>query len=210
MFLNQIGKDLEDYTKELTDREEREKNAITKLEIHNIQFDVKVDKDVLNMIWLLNIPLLLMGIKAFASDIYMLVNYGKPLEFKLIEYILLAILIACFVICTMLPIAMRFVSVSSVQGSVLYYNKKKYHYSQITMVKISSRKIMSVYVGKKRLFVLTKDFINYDSFVAWARKCGVMIFREPPVELDSKKITIITMLTVFIIAVVVIGLYILG
>ena len=123
---------------------------------------------------------------------------------------LFGIVIACFVFFTVGAFALGFVSSPRIRGSLLYYNKKVYHYSQITNIKISSMHVVRVFVGKKKLFLITKDFANYQSFLVWAEKCNIKIEKEPPVEMDEEKIKLMTLVTCLIIAVVVVILFVVG
>lgn len=70
--------------------------------------------------------------------------------------------------------------------------------------------VVRVFVGKKKLFLITKDFANYQNFWVWAEKCNIKIEKEPPVEMDEEKIKLMTLVTCLIIAVVVVILFVVG
>lgn len=210
MFMGSFNEDIEEYTKDVKVRMEREKKAIDESDLDSIQFEIKLDKSALVIVWFLNLLVLLKGSQQFVYDIYVFVNYGKPLEFKVIDYVVISMLVASFLFAVLSPIAIRFLDVPSVRKGYIYCNKKVYHYSEITLIKISSLQIMSVYIGKKKIFSISRDYINYDSFLAWARKCGVNIFHEPAFEIYSENVPLMTAFVVLVIAVVVIGLFMLG
>lgn len=210
MLLKEIQENMLEDLKSKTISDEMIADERRKEEIERMQFDVRIDGRTQIMMLFMNIPLLIIAIKAFGLDIYKFVYYNQPFQFNLVEYVLLGLIVAIFVFATVCAFAMRFVSVPKVRGSMLHYDKKAYHYSEITHIKISSRQVMQVFVAKKRLFSLTRDFVNYESFLVWAGKCNIKIEKDPPMELSKEQIEKMTIIIVLMIGVLVGVLYAIG
>lgn len=205
-----FNEDIEEYAKDVKERTARETRAVESSELSDIQFEIKLDKGAPALVWFLVIIVLFKGSGTFVYDIYAYMNYGTPLDFSILDYVAVVLMIACLLFAILLPVAMFFMDVPSVRKEYIQCKNKIYHYSQITLIKISSMQIMSVYVGKKKIFAISRDYINYDSFLAWAKKCGIHIFREPEMKINPEKSRLTTLLIFLAIAMVVFVLFLYG
>lgn len=204
-----LSSDMNDYLKQYTDavnaREQKEIEAIQKLELEDIQFEIKEDPNTYKVNFFLCGMMLLLSFRIGGK--YILRSaYREPSVFSLVMQVLLGLAVVLVIFaCIIEPIIKKNAPMPRVKNGILHYKDNSYHYKQITMIKISSMNRLTVYVAHKKVFTITKTCLNYGSLIGWGRKCGITIFREPPFELSIGTVIIIAVVTFLTIMFIVLG-----
>lgn len=198
------------------ERQKKEQREVDEKEVYDINFELEFNKASLILVGMLWIFLLPFFIKVLGYDMYLANKKGEL--FHLSSYgigriVMLALVLATAVFGTVFSLICAMKSMPRVKNTNMYYRGKEYHYSEITrLVIMNGMNITKVYLNGKYKFWISSDYINYRSFIEWAKKCRIPIegdtaIREVNNDLKVKKtrIMLITITTVimFVLAFVI-------
>ena len=91
--------------------------------------------------------------------------YGEALELNVLHFTCLFLVGIVVVFSIAGPIYLKNKPLPEIKGTMMYFRKNAYHYSQITEIKISKIFLATVYIDGKKRFRISRDFMNYDAFI---------------------------------------------
>ena len=182
---------LESLTEDMKLRKEEEERETIEKEIYDINLELAINKSIYGVVMIAFAMCFLLLIRVIGKPVLRCIVYHETFEisgFLTVGLILVGILVVWMIL---ILIYYKFKKNPAVKGSSLVYKDKRYHYSQISKIKISPIFWVTVFVDDKKLFCVTRDYMNCDAFVCWARKCRIPIEESEPLdEKDVEQITI--------------------
>ncbi len=193
-MLYDMQNELTEYTKQQDEIEQRKAEEVKQTELEDIHFDIALNKEMFKYNYVVIPILILYCTKMMTKATYLGTFDDMPLLLIVSKIILGGCMIYSILYCIFYPtIVERFLCIS-VKNREFRYRGKIYEANQISMIKVSSQQNIALYVGKKKIVNISKQFLNRDSLLAWARKCNITVYHEPPFDLSFGKIFIIGIL----------------
>lgn len=207
-MFDKLSEKLVEDVMDLNDQRQRERAEVDESELYDIDFKIYMDK--MTFRWLGIAFLLLLGIsaKAFVGELYELIFLHQIPEVDTVKLVLL-ILSVCFFLCLIgLVLFLMFQPSPHVVRNRLDYRGRTYHFREISMVQISSIKVLRVYdKDRRKLFTITPEYVNYDSLISWVEKCQIPIrrkqVRDPVSQQQLNKIILLVSVVMFVILIAV-------
>lgn len=182
---------LESLTEDIKHRKDEEERETIEKEIYDINLELAINKSIYGVVMIAFAMCFLLLVRVIGKPVLWYIVYHETFEiggFLAVGLILVGILVVWI---TLILIYYKLKKTPAVKGSSLIYKDKRYHYSQISKIKISSIYWVTVFVDDKKLCCVSRDYVNCDAFVCWARKCRIPIEESEPLdEKDVEKITI--------------------
>lgn len=204
-----MGKDLMNVVNDLTDdikiRQINETQETLEKELYDDNFKLQYDKNMNNLFIVCFLFALVLLLKSVGKPLLKMLIYGESLNLNVLHLVCLWLvgLIIIFLIAG--PMYLKNKPLPEIKKTTMYYRKNSYHYSQITKIKISIFSLTTVYIDEKKKFRISGDFINYDAFIQWAKKCNVPIEQNQKldIEMTEEQATRITAIIVVVITIIV-------
>lgn len=171
----------EKITAEVIDVQEtrqREKAQVEESELYDIDFVIRIDKRNFQILGFTFLFLIIMFLRIFATDFLEIIQYHRIPEFSMFHRVVFFILVGVGILFLLLCIILWLLPSLHVVRSQISYRNKTYHYSEISMIHVNSIKVATAYAGKKKLFRISGDYVNYATFLSWAEKCHIPIQRS--------------------------------
>lgn len=194
-----------DVTDDIKIRKRRETQETLEKELFDVDFKLQYDKNINSIFIVCCLLALILFLKSVGKPLLKLFIYGETLELNVLHFTCLFLVGIVVVFSIAGPIYLKNKPLPEIKGTMMYFRKNAYHYSQITEIKISKFFLATVYIDGKRRFRISRDFINYDAFIEWAKKCNVPIEQKQMVnnEITEEQATMITAIIVVVIVIIV-------
>lgn len=156
----------------------RERDEVQLSELDEIDFWTKYSKSVSTMNICAFLLLLIFSFRLFGKPLIKHLIYKEPIQFVSFSIVMIAIVGALFlfvgvyfvIIWTKKPIHVR-------KGTV-YCGNKSWNYLEISKIVVNKMNIANVYSNGKKIFWISAEFDNFESFLSWAEKCRIPVERK--------------------------------
>ena len=196
---------INDVTDDIKIRQRREIQETLEKELFDVDFKLQYDKNINSIFIVCCLLALILFLKSVGKPLLKLLIYGEALELNVLHFICLFLVGIVVVFSIAGLIYLKNKPLPEIKGTMMYFRKNAYHYSQITEIKISKVFLATVYIDGKKRFRISRDFMNYDAFIEWAKKCNVPIEQKHMVnnEITEEQATMITAIIVVVIVIIV-------
>lgn len=203
---------INDVTDDMKIRQKNETKDILEKELYDVNFKLAMDKEVYKLFLVSFICAFILFVKSLGRPILKTIMYGTPMNLTVLHIWALVLIGIAVVFCIVGPLYLKNKSQPEVKKTMVCYKGNTYHYSQITKIKVSSLNLAKVYIDGKKCFWISRDFRNYDAFIAWAKKCNVPMEQKQKErkELTEEKAAWITAGIVVLCAIIVAVLFATG
>lgn len=208
---NLIAEEMTNQAEDAIDRQVTEQEKMIKQEVHDADFALEFDKSsfaIMGMIWMMGI---IVSLKIFGRDLFFAYQEGTLFDistYSTWKIGMLILVVGAVLFFSVFCIIFAWKPMPRIRGTNMYYRGNLIHYSEITKLVVKGRmNLTKVYLNGKYKFWISPDYINYRSFIEWAKKCNIRIegdttIRFVNVDSNRKKTYIIAV----IIALVMIAL----
>lgn len=211
-----MGKDLmyvvNDVTDDIKIRQIKETQETLEKDLFDVDFKLQYDKNMNNIFIVCCLLALVLFLKSVGKPLLKVLIYGDSLDLNVLHLVCLWLVGIIVALSIAGPVYLRNKPLPEIKKTMMYYKKNTYHYSQITKIKISLFYLTTVYLDEKKRFRISRDFINYDAFIEWAKKCNIPIEQNQKLdnEMTEEQATMITAIIVVVIAIIVGVLFAMG
>ena len=195
---------LNDLTESIDARTKSEKAEMLEKELYDVNFEMKTGRAAywaLILMYPLSLILLLKvvgkpALKSLLDDI--------PFQLNVFHYSVIIVTVICMIVPIISFIYLNCRAYPKVSGTILSYKGQEYSYAQITKIHISAVNVATVYVNGRKCFKIAREYVNYQSFIEWARKCNVPIEQTHDDSPEARQ-KLVVLLTTLIVILCVIG-----
>ncbi len=170
-----FGKLSNEAVEELKNRIDEEKKEAQEKDISQFDFKMKLSKITYQAVIAALVFGVFMLFKAGAKSFIYDENAGQKPSMNTGMLVIGAVLI---ILALAVALTVKLKPLPKVRCSYLYYKGNEYHYSKIQCIKISAINTARVFLEDGNSFRISRDFENYDMFIVWAEKCGIIIERK--------------------------------
>lgn len=201
-----------DLKEDLKIRQINETQDTLEKELFDVNFKLQFDKGMNNLIIYCFLFALVLFLKIIGKPLLKMIIYGEAFNLSSIHIVCLCLVGLVFILLIVAPLYIKNKPLPEINKSMMYYRKQSYHFSQISKITISRFSLTTVYLDEKKKFMISRDFINYDAFIQWAKKCNVPIEQnqKPDIDMTEEQITKLTAIIVVVIIIIVLLLFAAG
>lgn len=207
-MFDKLSEKLVEDVMDLNDQRQRERAEVDESELYDIDFKIYLDKMIFRWLGIAFLLLLCISVKAFARELYEWIFLHQIPEVDTAKFVLLILTVCFFFSWVGLFLFLMFRPSPHVVRNRLEYRGKTYHFREISLVQISSIKVLRVYdKDRRKLFTITPEYVNYDSLISWVEKCQIPVRRKQswdPVSLQQiNKMILLVSVVMFVVLIAV-------
>lgn len=212
---NLFAKNMMDDALQLKNQFAEERETVKASALQDIDFLITYSKRMANMNICFSVVVFLIAFKIFAKPVLKHLIYDEPFEIDglgIVMLVLLGVLIFFVIVYCIVIWTKR---VIHVRNSMVYCGKKSWNYLEISKIIVNKVNVANVYSKGKKIFWISAEFDNFESFLSWAEKCHIpverkvdIVTKELSTDMNGNNIQIPTKYAILIVVIAFIGFFV--